>query len=116
MLVWRWFILVCATLGIRVIRLGKTLIITTLVFLLDQFSKWYVVFYLDLKTRLAIDVMPPFLNFRMGWNEGVNFGLFANSAESMRWILIVLAILIAIAIVWYARKYKGWAAALFLAV
>lgn len=93
--------------------MGKTVIITILVFLLDQLSKWYVVFYLDLKTRLAIDVMPPLLNFRMGWNEGVNFGLFSNSAETLRWVLIALAVVISIAIVWYARRYKGWASAFF---
>ena len=94
--------------------MGKTLIVAVLTFLIDQISKWYVVFYLDLKTRLSIDVLPPLLNFRMGWNEGVNFGLFANSAESMRWVLAGLAVIVAIAIIFYARKFRGWAAALFL--
>src|SRR4028119_1711681 len=46
------------------------------VFLIDQASKWFVVHWLDLRTRLEIDVWPPFLNLRMAWNRGVNFGLF----------------------------------------
>lgn len=94
--------------------MGKTIIVAIITFLIDQISKWYVVFHLDLKTRLAMDVLPPFLNFRMGWNDGVNFGLFANSADIMRWVLTIVAIVISIAILWYARRFKGWAAALFL--
>ena len=61
---------------------------------LDQASKVLVVHWLDLKTRLAIDVVPPFLNLRMAWNRGINFGLFANDAEVMRWLLVALALAI----------------------
>ena len=43
-------------------------------FFFDQISKWFVVFWLDLISLNSIDVFPPFLNFRMGWNYGVNFG------------------------------------------
>ncbi|MEK6205951.1 MAG: signal peptidase II, partial [Amylibacter sp.] len=57
--------------------MGKTLIIALVTFLIDQISKWYVVEYLDLKTKLAIEVLPPLLNFRMAWNTGINFGLFS---------------------------------------
>ncbi|MFC2966642.1 signal peptidase II [Acidimangrovimonas pyrenivorans] len=64
------------------------------VIVLDQVSKFAVVRGLDLDTRRAIDVFPPFLNFRMAWNQGVNFGLFANSADLMRWLLIALALAI----------------------
>ena len=83
-------------------------------FLVDQTSKWYVVQHLDLKSKLAIDVLPPLLNFRMAWNEGINFGLFANSEDTMRWVLIVLALAVSMAVIWYARNFKGWPAALFL--
>ena len=63
-----------------------------IVVLLDQLSKFLVVQVMGLDHRLAIDVLPPYLNFRMAWNEGVNFGLFANSAVLMRWILILVAL------------------------
>src|SRR3989338_3779539 len=59
-----------------------------IVFLLYQASKWGVVQGLNLIERGEIDVIPPLLNFRMAWNQGVNFGLFSNSADVMRWVLI----------------------------
>lgn len=65
-----------------------------IVVLLDQLTKFGVVHLLNLDQRQAIDVMPPYLNFRMAWNEGVNFGLLANSADLMRWVLIALALAI----------------------
>lgn len=65
------------------------------VFLVDQASKFAVVHGLNLDQRRAIDVWPPFLNFRMAWNEGVNFGLFASSQSFMRWFLVALALAIA---------------------
>ncbi|SMX46241.1 signal peptidase II [Actibacterium lipolyticum] len=75
----------------------RLMAITALVvFLLDQATKYYVVFYLNLQERLAIDVLPPFLNFRMAWNQGVNFGLFANDASTMRWVLVGLAVAISV--------------------
>ena len=94
--------------------MGKTLIIALVTFLIDQISKWYVVEYLDLKTKLAIEVFPPLLNFRMAWNTGVNFGLFSNGAETMRWVLIAIALIVSLAVIWYARKFSGWLAALLL--
>ena len=50
-------------------------------FFFDQISKWFVVFWLDLISLNSIDVFPPFLNFRMGWNYGVNFGLLGQQSE-----------------------------------
>lgn len=92
--------------------MGKTLFIAVVTFLIDQFTKWYVVFHLDLRSIYAIDVLPPFLNFRMGWNTGINFGLFASNVEIMRWGLTAVAVAISIGVLWYARNYKGWGAAL----
>ncbi len=48
-----------------------------LTFLLDQLSKFLVVYMLDLDGRQELPVLPPFLQFRMAWNEGINFGLFS---------------------------------------
>ena len=75
-------------------------LIATLIFGIDQITKIAVVFGLDLRNRHEIDVISPFLDFRMAWNQGVNFGLFASSAEAMRWILIVLSLVIT-AWVWH---------------
>ncbi len=72
-------------------------------FALDQISKAYILYGLDLATRGAIDVLPPYLNFRMGWNTGINFGLFAGSEDSTRWILIALAFVVSAWILWWVR-------------
>ncbi|MCA8880288.1 MAG: signal peptidase II [Rhodobacteraceae bacterium] len=69
-------------------------------FIVDQASKWAVVFDLDLRHRLVIDVAPPYLRFVMGWNEGVNFGLLAGHPGAMRWVLVGLALVICL---WVAR-------------
>ena len=63
-------------------------------FALDQASKWGVVYGLGLIDRGAIDVVPPLLNFRMGWNTGINFGLFSGAPDIMRWFLVSLAVVI----------------------
>ncbi|MEM9318631.1 MAG: signal peptidase II [Pseudomonadota bacterium] len=68
------------------------LIPAALAFAIDQASKFGVVHGLQLDQRLVIDVLPPFLVFRMGWNSGINFGLFDNGADVMRWVLVTLAI------------------------
>lgn len=62
------------------------------IFVLDQLTKYLVVHLMQLDRVLQIDVLPPWLQFRMAWNQGINFGLFANSAETMRWVLIALAL------------------------
>lgn len=80
------------------------------VFLLDQLSKYLVVFALDLRMRGSIDVLPPYLNFRMAWNRGVNFGLFSNDAEVMRWVLIAVAVAISVWVaIWVRRDQAGTA-------
>ncbi|MHC0052337.1 signal peptidase II [Actibacterium sp. D379-3] len=75
-----------------------------LVFVVDQATKYLVVFGLDLRTRLSIDVVPPFLNFRMAWNRGVNFGLFTQETDIMRWVLVALALGIAGWVAFWARR------------
>lgn len=71
-----------------------TLLVAVLVFLLDQASKYWVVWHLQLVHLRNIELWPPFLNFRMAWNQGMNFGLFADREEPMRWILIAVALAI----------------------
>ncbi len=79
------------------------------VLVLDQVTKALVVQLMDLRTVGAIDVWPPYVNFRMAWNRGVNFGLFANSAAMMRWLLIAVAVAIAGWVaVWVSRENSGW--------
>jgi signal peptidase II len=83
--------------------LGLTALIT---FLLDQASKYYVVQVLDLKTRQDIDVLPPFLEFHMAWNTGVNFGLFRSQGELIRWVLIGVSLAIVAGVLVWMRKNR----------
>ncbi|HSG37884.1 MAG TPA: signal peptidase II [Paracoccaceae bacterium] len=75
------------------------------VFLLDQLSKYLVVHSLDLANVGRIEVLPPFLVFRMAWNTGVNFGLL--SGADMRWVLIAVALVITAAVLIWVRREGG---------
>ena len=60
--------------------------------LLDQLSKWVIVHWLDLINVRVIDVFPPLLSLRMGWNQGINFGLFSGGEDWARWVMIAVAL------------------------
>lgn len=74
------------------------------VFLLDQISKYYVVHLMRLDEVGRIDVFPPYLNFRMAWNTGINFGLLADDADMTRWALIGVALLICTFVIYWIWK------------
>lgn len=77
----------------------------------DQATKLGVIHGLNLRERGEIDVIDPLLNFRWAENRGVNFGLFSNSADAMRWVLIALALVISAWVIrWVWREGFGlWA-------
>ena len=89
----------------------RVALISAAIFLADQASKFAVVRGLDLMNRGEIDILPPFLNFRMAWNTGVNFGILSGGAETMRWVLIALALGISLWVWrWITRSPHGrWA-------
>ena len=78
-----------------------------LTFLVDQLLKLAVVQGLNLIERGEIDVLPPFLVFRMAWNRGINFGLFSGQADATRWVLIAIALAISAWVVWWMRTERG---------
>lgn len=82
----------------------RTLWITAfLAFALDQITKWVVVHVMELSRVGFIEVFPPFLTFRMGWNRGINFGLFGDG-DASRWVLIGLALAICGAVLYWTRR------------
>ena len=81
--------------------------IASLVFFgLDRLSKVIIVQWLDLATRHTLAAWPPYLNFVMAWNKGVNFGLL--NAFDARWLLVALSIIVSIALASWARNKSGW--------
>jgi len=82
----------------------KLLTISTAIwFALDQGSKYAVVHAMGLIERGVIEVVPPYLTFKMGWNTGINFGLFAGGPDVTRWLLIAVALGITGWLVWWAK-------------
>jgi signal peptidase II len=81
-----------------------TALIAFLTFVVDQLSKWAVLHVLDLRSVGQIDVFPPFLVFHMAWNTGINFGLFAQHAEALRWAWVILAIAVSVWVFTWARR------------
>jgi signal peptidase II len=73
-------------------------------FLLDQLSKLAVLQGAGLLERGVIEVAPPFLVFRLGYNTGINFGLLAGGPEVTRWVLIGIALAISAWLLWWARS------------
>lgn len=70
-------------------------------FLADQVSKYIVVHWMGLINSYSIDMYPPYLNFRMAWNSGINFGLFSSESELTKWVLIVVALVISAVVLWW---------------
>jgi signal peptidase II len=82
-------------------------ITAAIIFVADQLLKLAVVHGLNLIERGEIDVLPPYLVFRMAWNRGINFGLFAGDSDLTRWILIAIALAISAWVVWWMRGERG---------
>lgn len=77
------------------------------IFLIDQATKYLVVHWMNLRTFGAIDVWPPFINLRMAWNYGINFGLLAGDSPYTRWVLIAVALVISGAVLWWVHHEPG---------
>jgi signal peptidase II len=91
--------------------LARALAVAAVIVVLDRATKIWVVETLDLRSRLHVPVMEPWLNFRMAWNTGINFGLF-DAGGAGRWVLIALALAITAGLVLWVRRTTGWAAAI----
>ncbi|WP_423210771.1 signal peptidase II [Paracoccus yeei] len=86
-------------------RIWRAVLLTAgLVFLLDQALKYLAVHVLDLDRVREIDVLDPWLNLRMAWNQGMNFGLFSSETDVMRWVLISIALAVCLWVaIWIGR-------------
>lgn len=85
-------------------RLG--FVTTALVFALDQASKLWLLFGLDLPAREPI-VATPFMSFIVVWNRGISYGLFQQGTEIGRWLLVGLSVVATAALVAWIRKAES---------
>ena len=74
---------------------------------LDQLTKWFVVFYLELQQKLYLNLNNPFINFYMAWNKGINFGLFQGDSVTQAYLLTVVSVLISIVFFIWLRNAKS---------
>jgi len=73
---------------------------------LDRLSKIVIIDWLDLGSVHVIRVWPPYLDFVMAWNTGVNFGLLGD--YSNRWALVAFAVVFSAGLTIWARNKRGW--------
>ena len=84
----------------------RTAVASLVFFGLDRLSKIVIVERLDLASVHQIPAWPPYLNFVMAWNKGVNFGLL-NGFDA-RWLLVAISIVASIALAFWVRNKSGW--------
>ena len=84
------------------------LLMAAVIFVADQFVKWLMVGPLALRERAVIDLLP-FFDMRWTQNFGVSLGMFTADSVEMRWILVAVTALIALAVfVWMMREKAMW--------
>ena len=80
----------------------KGLGLAAAVLILDQITKWWIVFTVMQPPRVI--PVTPFFNLVMGWNRGVSFGMLDSDSQAAAWILSLLALAITAALgVWLYR-------------
>jgi signal peptidase II len=79
--------------------------LAALVIVLDQISKFWVLYVFDLAAKGSVHVGGPF-SLTMVWNKGVSFGLFRAEVDLMRWALVVFSLVVAGFLAVWARKIE----------
>lgn len=80
----------------------KGLGLAAAVLILDQITKWWIVFtIMQLNTSIPVT---PFFNLVLGWNPGISFGMLDWGFQATTWILSLVALAITAALgVWLYR-------------
>ena len=84
------------------------IVIAFLIFALDQFTKFLVIYPLGLQSKGQIELLP-FFNLTWAENYGVSMGFLTASTDFQRWALVAMTGLIGIAVlVWMWREKAKW--------
>jgi signal peptidase II len=74
------------------------------VLVLDQATKWWLLFVFDIAHRGAVRVTP-FFDLVLAWNVGISFGWFQNDSQFAQIALMtVKAVAVIILAIWMARS------------
>ena len=84
-----------------------TLTIIISIFLIDRFSKIYILNLSELQNGLDI-YLNPYLNLYLIWNKGIAFGLLSFNQDIIYNIITVLIAIIIIVILYVALKSQGF--------
>jgi signal peptidase II len=80
--------------------------LAAVIFAVDQAMKWVIDYPLNMRKGDTIDLLPIFA-FTRTHNYGVSLGMFTANSPEMRWSLVAVTALIAIAVtVWLLREKK----------
>ena len=71
---------------------------------LDQASKLWLLFVLDIARRGAVKVTP-FFDLVLAWNVGISFGWFQNDSPVVQIVLMIIkAVAVIVLAIWMARS------------
>ncbi|WP_334161716.1 signal peptidase II [Phenylobacterium sp.] len=88
----------------KVTKLGWTAYaIAAVSVLLDQLSKYWILYVFELPARGSVPVAGP-LSLTMVWNQGVSFGLLRADQDLTRWALAAFAIGVSVVLALWVRK------------
>ena len=84
----------------------KKIVIILVIFLLDRFSKIYLINLQE--TGINIDYyILPFLNFFLVWNTGIGFGIASIEANIFYHIITVIILVINFILIFFLLRAKG---------
>lgn len=89
-------------------RVTQLLLIASVVLVLDQLSKYWLLEMFELPTRSPY-VINEYISLVMAWNKGVSFSMFTHDAAFMPYVLMAVAICIcAILVHLHLKSENKW--------
>ena len=91
------------------------ILIVIFIFLLDRFSKIYILNYVEENGNIDIYVNS-FLNLILVWNTGIGFGLFSSEETLFYNLITILIVFINIIIIYFINTTKDYRIYFFLII
>ncbi len=85
-------------------KIFQIIFIAIIVLAMDQLSKWWILYPLDLWTIGSMEIIPGYVNFILAWNKGINFGLLASDSIVTQILLIAFPVIVSIGLLWWNLK------------